>query len=1240
MFKKTDESRATRATNSLSDWLFDFSGRAVRQADQPAVSGSEATLTWAELEMAVAMLAGRLRGSGVEPGMPVAVCLERTPHCLVAFLAVLRVGGTWFPIDPEYPPARIAAMLDSTPAGAAITSPPMLKHLPNIACPVLFAGEDTHHDVNDSPGEIPEIGDDRPAYVMYTSGTTGVPNAVVVTRSALASYVRALGESLKIARNDVCLHTASFSFSASIRQLVAPLTAGAELVIAAEEERHDPFLLLQLMKDRNVTVWDTVPSVWKIVFGALVKAASPRENNLLPDTLRLILLTGEPLAWALVSAWRQHVGNAVQIINLYSQTEAVGTISRFYIPMGDLPRSGYVPLGVPLNDVTLMLLDEDLNPVMPGSEGEIWVTGDRLAVDPDNPHQRTLRTGDFARLDPDGSLIPTGRHDHRVKVRGFRVELMEIENALISDPAIEQAVVLAEESTRLIAYVVPAERAQPIPASVQARMRERLPSHAVPSEVIVLESIPLTVHGKLDRAALISLRSARPEFPHEEVVAANETEQKLLEIWEKSLDYRGATQADDFFERGGDSLTAVSLFLEIEDQFGIRLPPSTLLTAGTVGSLAKVIQGTARVYHAPSVTELNEGGNLPPLFLVHAIWEHMPHLRELVKLLDPNLPVYALEPFRNEEIGSRELDVELLVKRYAREIRNSHPEGPFFLGGWSIGGFMAFSVAVALAARGDSPAGLLLIDAMSPSVRPLIRRKKVRGLARTKKRLQDLLERQLRYLRPNPSEQWRRVVWKIRGVQRRLARALGDQDIRKQRARLLTEVRQLADQYQPPPYQGSAVLFRSEQPSVDPDQDRDLGWSQHIHGHLEIVPVSGNHITLMIEPRNVKLLASRISEVVNRDLARPSDQAEYRTAGEQSVMDQFFEESQKLCGQEYTERLPWTNTITRDSIRHFADAICDDNPLWSRASPTVNQPHDRLLAPPCILIAARYPVLHGAPLDVPLISLLKDIEYSWDRRICEGEDVGSSTRQGKVQDLVDPSGNRKIYIDANTTYWNSRNEVLGRARATVVRMLSQGRFQLDDWSIYRYSPEELQQITDAIQSEIRTGRRELPEEEFSPGSRLPSIVRGPLTIGDMVCWHSGVGPSYRPGPLGFKDTLQNPQFRVRNPITGWPIKYMLQHEDVNLAHQRGMPAPFDNGVMRFAWVSPLITNWMGDSGFLTRLHVQIHLPVFYGDTCWYSGEVTERNKEGDSWRVTIGLRGTNQHGGVTTTGSAEVLLPR
>jgi hypothetical protein len=212
----------------------------------------------------------------------------------------------------------------------------------------------------------------------------------------------------------------------------------------------------------------------------------------------------------------------------------------------------------------------------------------------------------------------------------------------------------------------------------------------------------------------------------------------------------------------------------------------------------------------------------------------------------------------------------------------------------------------------------------------------------------------------------------------------------------------------------------------------------------------------------------------------------------------------------------------------------------------------------------------------------------------------------------------------------------------MIRATQVGTELLFDRPVYRYSEDQLAGIGAALKKEAqnRTGARTLTGDDVEVGHELPPLVRGPLTIGDMVCWQAAIGPSYRAGGLGYLDCLKAPHSAVKNPVTGWPVKYSQQHEDFNLAAQRGMPGPFDNGVMRFAWVSPLLTNWMGDQGVLKRLYVQVKAPAIYGDTTWYAGHVVEKSELADGTLVKVQFVGTNQAGGVNTTGEAEVVLPK
>jgi len=1255
MNSNPEQGTGNREDAALSAWLEGVRRCGIRQPERPAILGKNFQLNYGDLEIRVADLSRQLHEFGTVPGDRVAVCIPRSPLVVVAFLAVLRMGGTYVPIDLEYSSSRLSVMLGCKP-DVLITTAQQQERIPEVDCPTIVMSESAVDQGRILAKEFDPVPDSFPAYLMFTSGSTGSSQGVVVSRSSLARYVVALADAFHITAADVYLHTASFSFSASIRQLVAPLAAEATLVIADEEARYDPFRLLELMETCSVTVWDTVPSLWRVVEGVFSKVGSQDGNIAVPASIRLVLLTGEPLAWELVSAWRKHLKESVSIINLYSQTETAGTVSIFPIPAGTIPRTGVVPLGRPLRDMSLLVLDDALRPVLPGNEGEIYVAGDRLAdgyqdaeeltenrflteIDVERDYVRIYRTGDFARVEPDGSVIPAGRRDHRVKIRGFRVDLLEIELELAKNPRIEQAVVVTDSANKLVAYVSSGTGEPTSTKELQDFLRRKLPDYAVPGQITRVDRIPMTASGKVDRNALVERQNTGTRDAAEKPESLDQIETDLVQIWENMLGYENATADDDFFENGGDSLTAVSLFLEIENRFGMRLPPSTLFSAATVRGLAPMIRSHTETAQTNSVLELRKMGNLPPLFFVHAIWAHIPHFRNLVELFDPELAVYALEPIRNSETMGREPDVGQIVKQYARKIRNIHPQGPFILAGWSIGGFMALSVAAELESKGDGPAALILIDSASPSLRPKIREHQAKGFPRLSAYLRRRWQREVQALRLSPRQQRERWAWMLREQIRKLRSLPQRARYHKLQVRLHEEFLHIVDQYKPRTYRGTATLFRSEQKAVDPDQDDDLGWGEYIDGDLDIVRMTGDHNSIVIEPQNMKFLASKITEIVNTVSKCGVEPRHNETRNSQARVDRFLVESRKLSGQEFTERAPWNNEVTKDAIRHFAFGICDDNPLWIDGSDAPDNPPRRKQAPPAFLISARYPVLHGAPIDVPLISLLRDLEFTWERRVFEGDQLQSSTQQEEVREVVDPSGNRRIYIDSLTTYKNSRDQILAKARSTVVRMLTQGDSQIDDWSIHRYRPDELKQIIAAIQEEARTGSRKLCPDEFSEGTRLPEIVRGPLTIGDMVCWHSAIGPSYRPGPLGYKDTLETPQFRVVNPMTGWPIKYMLQHEDVNLAHQRGMPAPFDNGVMRFAWVSPLITNWMGDHGFLARLHVTIHLPVFYGDTCWYSGEVTSTSEEGDSVRIRIRISGTNQRGSITTSGTADVLMP-
>jgi amino acid adenylation domain-containing protein len=507
--------------NELTQWLNDLAIYAQRESRRPAVLGNDTQLSYGELESEVNVLVGLLQAANIVQGTHIAVCLDRSPHAIVAFLAVLRLGAVYLPIDPQYFGPRLQMILDCKPA-ALITTSELEKSLGELNCTVFKIDKPLPCEP-DKKMEIPALmPDDAPAYLLFTSGSSGSPRAVVVSRGALVRYSNTIRNALELNPSDVYLHSASFSFSASIRQQVAPLGAKATIVIADESALRDPVELLDQMNRCGVTVWDTVPSPWRAVEQTLSKIGHRSENLAISSQLRLVTLTGEPLQWELVRAWRGHLGNEVKIVNLYSQTETAGTVAMYPIPARDIPKTGTVPLGTPLADTQILLRSENNCLTPPGQEGEIYVANDRLAEGYLGPGQPSAghflsgtevdcdfkcvyRTGDFAFIDSQGLLVPTGRHDYRVKIRGFRVDLLEVEAALLCDPLIRQAVALAYPPNRLLAYAVPMNNKPLDTSSVRKRLGVLLPEYAVPAKITSVAALPLLASGKLDRQALALL---------------------------------------------------------------------------------------------------------------------------------------------------------------------------------------------------------------------------------------------------------------------------------------------------------------------------------------------------------------------------------------------------------------------------------------------------------------------------------------------------------------------------------------------------------------------------------------------------------------------------------------------------------------------------------------------------------------------------------------------------------------
>ncbi len=598
-----------------------FESSVDRAPDAVAVSAGDRSLSYQQLDAAANGLARRLRARGVDVGTAVGLCVGRTPSMVIGMLGILKAGGVYVPIDPSYPKDHADEML----ADAGV---------------LVLVGDDDIDGLDAGPDLAErletELESDHLAYIMYTSGSTGRPKGVAITHGSVVEYVETLGREVGIAPDDVYLQTASISFSSSIRQLLVPLAVGAQVVVATSGERRDPTALLHRMGESAVTVADLVPTVVRGLIDALELGSGERSAP--PNRLRLLLTASEPLRAGLVRAWRRRFGSAAVWINMYGQTETTGIVSLQRVDRVTGSDHGVVPIGRPRGNVCMYVLDGRLRQVPPGISGELFVAGQALARGyvgddeltarkfvraPWDPDQRLYASGDVVRLGWDGTIEFRNRTDRQVKIRGLRVEPAEIDRVLLEHPRVREAVTVAlhpdDEVSVLAAYV--SCDGEPVSVSeLRAHAHRQLPKHMIPSTFLVLDRLPQTANGKLDRAALPDVAAGRDEEV-QYVAPRGTVENCLADIWRTTLGVERVSAGDNFFELGGHSLLAAQVRSRIHQRLGIDLPLDALFDDQTLADLARRIEETsADDAEAPPLRPVSRAQVLPASYVQELMW--------------------------------------------------------------------------------------------------------------------------------------------------------------------------------------------------------------------------------------------------------------------------------------------------------------------------------------------------------------------------------------------------------------------------------------------------------------------------------------------------------------------------------------------------------------------------------------------------------------------------------------------
>jgi amino acid adenylation domain-containing protein len=706
------------------------------------------------------------------------------------------------------------------------------------------------------------------AYIIYTSGSTGRPKGVPISHRGLLNLIFWHQQAFAVTAADRATQIAGLSFDATVWEIWPYLAIGASIQIVDEETRLNPERLRNWLISEGITItFLPTPMAERIV-------SLPWPNA---TTLRIMLTGGDTFRFT-----PSHL--PFTIVNNYGPTESAVVATSGAIVTGDMP-AGPPSIGRPIANTRLYILDRELNPVPIGVAGELYIdsvgltrgylnqpalTAERFIPNPFSaiPVSRLYKTGDKVRYNADGTIQFLGRVDDQIKIRGFRIEPGEIEAVLHQHPAIDAAIVLSREDAHneksLIAYVVARGHPTPSIGDLRSWLRERLPEYMLPSILILLDHLPLTPNGKVDRDALPIPDTARSSLNISFIAPRNMVELQLRQLWEDVMDICPVGVNDNFFDLGGHSLLALRLMAQISQRFGIALPLATLFQRPTIAHLASLLSQQVDSIPSSSLVALQPSGSKAPLFYVHPGGGNVFCYVDLARQLGSDQPFYA---FQYPGLYDEQLQLTKIISMaayYLEELRACQATGPYFLGGWSVGGVIAFEMARQLRAQGHEVAFLALLDARLP--KPGIDSADeddvslIRGFANDLGLELDMSTFLKAHLAPDLDQQ---LAYLLEQASRAeiLPEATSLTYIRKLFAAFKSNVTALR-RYVPGVYSDRITLFQASEAPAEDIQASALSWATIATGEVVIHEIPGNHYTLIRQP-HVQVLAEQLRMYLN-----------------------------------------------------------------------------------------------------------------------------------------------------------------------------------------------------------------------------------------------------------------------------------------------------------------------------------------------------------------------------------------
>jgi amino acid adenylation domain-containing protein/non-ribosomal peptide synthase protein (TIGR01720 family) len=803
-----------------------FEQQVARTPEATALALDDTSLSYAELNARANRLAHYLLAQGVGPESFVALVLPRSVEMVTSLLAILKTGAAYLPLDVSYPTQRLAFMLQDAAPVCTITDTATAQLLPpgvaalrlDDAALVAALARSPEFDVRDVHRPAP-LAPLNSAYLIYTSGSTGRPKGVVTTHEDVA-YL-ALNSRWQGTGPARALQHSTHTFDAATFELWMPLLSGGTVVLAPAQELDIPTLRGLIGRHRLSIVWLTA---------GLFHLFAEEDPGCFQG-LRHLLAGGDVLQPAAVRRVIAHCPG-LKVTNGYGPTETT-TFAALYTLDDRVPPDRGIPIGSPLGNAQLYVLDAQLQPVPAGVPGELYIAGaglargylkrpglsaERFIANPfGGPGSRMYRTGDLARWRADGVLDFLGRADQQVKIRGFRIELGEIETALAGQPGIAQANVIAREDQpghkQLVGYVVAHDAGLLDAQALRRALADRLPDYMVPAAIVVLDSLPLTPNGKLDRKALpapdFTLQSIRaPRTPREEILVGLFAE--VLRLPQVGID-------DNFFDLGGHSLLATKLVGRIRSALGIDMAIRTLFESPTVDQLAERIESSSESSSYDVLIPLRSTGHLPPLFCIHPAAGLSWGFSSLIKHLGKDRPVYGLQARGFTEFDRMPATIEEMAADYLDQMMKIQPTGPYNVLGWSFGGYVAFEIINILSKKKKKTNNkLVLLDTYPPGNRT--------------------------HIQPTP-EKKARVYGEYRKFfvnQATYSKDQGEEAVEKMWQVVKNNI-SIFEKYEPPTIDENLTLFVATKTFRLPDPD---AWSPHVNGHIHIHEIPCPHGTM------------------------------------------------------------------------------------------------------------------------------------------------------------------------------------------------------------------------------------------------------------------------------------------------------------------------------------------------------------------------------------------------------------